>query len=525
MRQTQRKKTGAGEASMVEPAFLSLVSQDIRPPVSGMLGMAGLLLETSLDPVQRRYVAAIEGAAERAMGLLDDLLDRPEAGMAGFRVQPYPFDLHESVTRAVDLFSGWARQKGISLHLSVSPATPRRVLGDARRLEQILTNLVANAVKFTKSGSVDVFVEPEASGRDSSRVCFRVADSGIGMGPDMLSRLFRPYVRASAGVAGSGLGLAISHALAQRMGGGITVESVPGQGSVFTLCLPLPPSLPADGNQEAGAVPEEGEAGSIGLSFSGRRVLLAEDDAINREVARAMLESLGCEVCCVESGAQVIEQVCREVFDLVLLDCRMPGMSGLEAAGGIRNHEALHARQRVPVIALTASATRDEQEACRASGMDGLLLKPLDRVGLIRLLRHWCIEPVRQPDFPVTRNSCLDPQVLKGLWQLEKMGRPGLLARVVELFRERAQRLPGELLAACMTENADQVRHLAHNLRSASAHVGATVLVSLAADLEEQARLGRLRFVAAGDVAQTMELEFRRVSQALGDYMEQLRHE
>lgn len=359
-------------------------------------------------------------------------------------------------------------------------------------------------------------------------LCLRVWDTGIGIAAEDIPRVFRPYFQATTSktqhlhAGGTGLGLAISRDLAQRMGGTLDAESEPGRGTVMVLRLPLSPlsSLSSEERMEMEAEPHEAGRPSV-PNFPGRRVLLVEDDALNREVVSSMLAACACEVRCAGTGLEALESVFREDFDLLLLDLNMPGMGGGEVAREIRRREEVRKgagvsgwKRRLPIVVLTASLNADEGGWSPECGVDAVCLKPLDRPSLSAVLKRFCSD-----------KAGFDERPLRDLRQMEKAGRPDLLARVVGLFLEKTERFPAAFLAACREENAGQVQHLAHNLKSASAHVGAMLLSGQAAELEVLAQSEHFRFESAEEWMRIMEELLHQARQAVVDHMEQLRHE
>ena len=368
--QAQHAAEAANEA---KSAFLAMMSHELRTPMNGVLGMARALQRTPLDQRQQGYVSTILRSGDGLMAILNDVLDisKIEAGRMDLEVGA--FDPKALGDQAVELWSEIARSKGLALTCEAGPHLPRLVLGDETRVRQIVLNLISNALKFTDAGSITVKLDAAPAADGDGGVEIVVVDTGIGMTIDQQAALFRPYAQAEASTArkfgGTGLGLAICRKLAAMMGGEIGVESEPGRGSAFRVWLPLPEAEPALAD---GAEPE---------ALPALRILVADDNPINQAVARAVLEAAGVDIEVACDGAQALERLRIEAFDLVLMDVHMPVMDGVEAVGRIRDGQA--GRADIPVLALTADAMPGEESRLKALGFDALQHKPVQPAALI----------------------------------------------------------------------------------------------------------------------------------------------
>jgi len=363
----------AEAANDAKSAFLAMMSHELRTPLNGVLGMARALQRTQLDPRQQGYVDTILRSGDGLLAILNDVLDisKIEAGRMDLEVGA--FDLKALGDQAVELWSEIAASKGLALTCEAEPGLPALVLGDETRVRQVVLNLLSNALKFTEAGAVTLTLRAAPAADGDGGVEILVADTGIGMTLEQQANLFRPYAQAEASTArkfgGTGLGLAICRKLSSMMGGEIRVESAPGDGSTFKVWLPLPE-----------AEPTAAEA-SDPDDLPALRVLVADDNPINQAVARAILEAAGADVQTVSDGAQALERLRIEAFDVVLMDVHMPNMDGIEAVGRLRDGQV--GRADTPVVALTADAMPGEEGRLKALGFDALQHKPVQPAALI----------------------------------------------------------------------------------------------------------------------------------------------
>ena len=361
----EQAQTAALEASEAKSAFLAMMSHELRTPMNGVLGLAHALRGARLEGRHARYLEMIETSGQGLMTILNDILDLSKIEAGKLELDVAPFDLRDLTDQIGVMWSETAREKGLELKIEIDPATPDWVLGDVARVRQILLNLISNAVKFTDEGRVTVRVASVAG-----RIVLSVSDTGVGMTAEQRARLFSPLVQGDRSIArrfgGTGLGLTICRHLADLMGGEVAVESALGQGSAFTVTLPLPaaenPTPPA---------PEDSDS----LDFAGLRVLVVDDNAVNQLVARAILEAAGVSVLTAGDGQAALDRLNAEPFDLVLMDVHMPVMDGIEAVRRIRAGEA--GRADMPIIALTADAMIGDAERLMAQGFDDAHPKPI----------------------------------------------------------------------------------------------------------------------------------------------------
>lgn len=367
----KRAKELAEAASAAKSVFLANMSHEIRTPLNGVLGMAQALMQDDLTAEQRSKVVTLLDSGRTLMTVVNDILDLSKIETGKVSITPVDIDIRDGMERIIELFRPKADEKGIALSLQMDIDLPQRLRIDPVRTRQCLGNLISNAVKFTERGSVTVTARVTGRG-DATQLEFAVADTGIGMSDEQVARLFQDFTQADDSIArrfgGTGLGLAITQRLARLMGGDVVVESTPDKGSVFRLHIAVSPATTQ--------APREDQQARSDNVLPGHRVLLTDDNAVNRKVVQMFMKPFGVTVVEARDGAEALQRLAEETFDIVLMDIHMPVMDGCEAVRRIRSSGQPWAD--VPVVALTADAMPGDNERYMRLGMNAYVAKPID---------------------------------------------------------------------------------------------------------------------------------------------------
>jgi len=381
----------AATANLAKSRFIASVSHEIRTPLHAILGIADLILNHAMDVNLIENINIIKSSGSTLLELINDVLTFASAEAKDLSIKSDSFNIYHLSDYLKKIFTSMADRKNLIFDINIQSPVPEILIGDKLRIQQILSNLIANAIKFTDHGGVTLNIAleknwPEMEAKTSvAHIRFEVIDTGIGISDNDIVKLFDPFFQseeiANNQTEGAGLGLAICHLLSTKMGGSLTVESVKGRGSKFIFAI----ALGADFRQHFREIPS-GEALDE-FDLSGIRILLAEDNPLNQSLMRAFLQKTGCELDIVANGREALDAFENAHYDIILMDVRMPVLDGFDTTKLIRSQERPH--QHIPIVAVTASALKNDRETCLQAGMDSVLTKPFSKRELLKAIQHW----------------------------------------------------------------------------------------------------------------------------------------
>ncbi|MDE1146484.1 MAG: CHASE domain-containing protein [Azospirillaceae bacterium] len=491
-------QTAAEGVSRAKTDFLANMSHEIRTPLNAILGLAHLIERTELSPDQRGFAAKISAAGRGLLALVNDVLDFSKVEAGKLDLEPAIFDLPRLIDGVSSIVAVTAAEKKLPLYMAIDPGTPTALVGDQLRLQQVLINLVGNAIKFTESGNVALAVRRDGGDDKRPVLRFTVADTGIGIAPETVPTLFDAFTQADTSTTrrfgGSGLGLAISKRLVRLMGGDIGVDSVPGQGSTFWFTVPL--DLADTTGQPAYAAPQPAAPAS-GQRLAGLMLLMVEDNTINQEVGRLILESEGAHIAIAGNGREALDRLTREprTFDLVLMDMQMPIMDGYEATRRLRQELGL---TTLPIIALTAGVLSGERERAYEAGITDFLTKPFDLEQMVQTIRQRLALPeldavpaqatAAAPGFATIQGPLPGIDLRQAAMRLNGDGVmfTDLLRRFAREFGDNAPRIHDAIREGRVDEAAARL----HTLRGAAGHMAANAAADSARIIETALRGG-----------------------------------
>ncbi|PJJ59592.1 PAS domain S-box protein [Hymenobacter chitinivorans] len=476
----RRAKEAAEESARSKELFLANMSHEIRTPMNAILGMGQLLAKTPLDAEQQNYLRAIATSGENLLVIINDILDLSKIGASQLFIERIGFSLTALLQQIEKSLHFKAEEKSLRFLIQADTGLPPVLLGDPYRITQVLLNLAGNSIKFTEKGQVSIICELVGHTPEHVELRFTVADTGIGIDADFLGNIFQEFSQEDSSVTrkfgGTGLGLSISRSLVNLMGGEIDIVSRKNEGTRSSFTLRLAIGSEKDMPQKAPITAD------IRERLRGKRVLLTEDNAFNRQIAKGFLQNAALLVTEAENGAVAVELARQQSFDLILMDVQMPVMNGLEATAQLREELGL----TTPIIALTANAIKGEREKCLRAGMNDYLSKPFQEDDLLKVISYWTLgEPLvgntaQEPGAPALTAPLYNLALIYQIGQ----GDPDFTVLMLESFIEGAEEAVRDLRQAQQTQNVELLRATTHKLKPSLEHLQVHLLLPVVQQLD-----------------------------------------
>jgi PAS domain S-box-containing protein len=515
----------AENANRAKSEFLANISHDIRTPLNAILGFSELIMNSVISKEIKDHAGHIISESEILLDLIDELLDISKVDAGKLELENLVFDLERIMGSIHSSMILRTQKKGLNFTVSIAEKTPTRLIGDPTRLRQILFNLIGNAVKFTEKGSVRVNIKQQEDLKDKVTLYFEVKDTGIGIAKEKQAVIFESFVQADGSTSrrygGTGLGTTISKKLAEMMGGEIGVKSELGKGSVFWFTIPFCKGVISKLTEPAlmPGTPVKKQAGADVKIIREGHILLVEDYPTNREIAKTHLANAGYKVTCAESGREAVAATVKKRFDLILMDIRMPGMDGFEAAKLIRSSKGKTKNPGLPIIAMTANVYKEDQEKCFASGMNDIITKPIRRKTFITTVDYWInvaqeVLVETSPKKTVKKTTSKKSKaILYDQALAEFDGDRELLNSLIDSFMENLEKQLPALRNSLKKGDAEALLFEAHRIKGGAGNLTAFPLSSAAGKLEAAAEAGDLK--NAGDLLAELKREFKKLKKSL----------